>query len=79
MLCEVESVDSDANVYSECNIRGGQTWHRLSIHSSATAGKQMLTAQRMQPSSKITDRSLSPCLQDDSDALSRLRLSGDSD
>ncbi len=60
MLWEVELVDSDANLYSECKIRGGlQTWHRLSIHSSAAAGKQMLTAQRRQPPSKFTDRSLS--------------------
>lgn len=35
----------------------------------------MLTAQRKQPCSKFTDRSLSLRLQDDSDALSCPRLS----
>lgn len=50
--CYVESVYSYANVHSECHINRGLTWHRL--HSRIIAGKQTLTTQRRQASSKIT-------------------------
>ena len=78
LLCELESVDSDENVYLGPNISGGQSWHGLRIRSTAVAGRQMLTAQGRQAMSGITDRSLALPLQDDSATLSHLGPSRDS-
>lgn len=45
-------------ISKEWNLGRGQTWHRLSVHRSTTAQKQMLTAQQRQTSAKTTDRSV---------------------
>lgn len=63
--CYVESVYPYANVYSECHINRGLTWHRL--HCRIIAGKQTLSTQRRQASSKITVWLV--CFQDNSASI----------